>query len=283
MSASACFDRYVFPISFSLRPCASARVFHVSTLASVLLAVAFYYKREEMNDKQKSSFWTRILQHPLYSAIIAGVVVLIIGGIAHWISSGSFSGGGANGTPTMNSSRETPTGSVSSSSPQQSDSPTRSPSHQVEAPTTQALAQNPASPTPTATPPGPKSISGTYTFTRQVITCTFSSCGTTPIVVTLSCPSAGSCTAYWAYWGTHAATFDGSTIDVSFTGTGSINCKGTALPTAVTLDINVLSWTAGRGGAVRTPTRMQGTYTESAPASDLGCKAAGTQQTVSYG
>ena len=132
-------------------------------------------------------------------------------------------------------------------------------------------------------PPGPKSVSGTYTFTRQVITCTFSSCGTTPIVVTFTCQSAGSCVAYWAYWGSHAATFNGTTIDISFTATGSINCKGTALPTAVTLDINVLSWTAGQGGTVRTPTRMQGTYTESAPASDLGCKAAGTQQTVSYG
>jgi hypothetical protein len=89
--------------------------------------------------------------------------------------------------------------------------------------------------------------------------------------------------AYWSYWGSHAATFDGTKIDISFTDTGSINCKGTALPTAVTLDINVLSWTAGRGGATRTPMRMQGTYTESAPASDSGCKAAGTQQTVSYG
>lgn len=86
-----------------------------------------------------------------------------------------------------------------------------------------------------------------------------------------------------SYWGSHAATFDGTTIDISFTDTGSINCKGTALPTAVTLDINVLSWTAGQGGAKRTPTRMQGTYTESAPASDAGCKAAGTQQRVSYG
>ena len=54
-------------------------------------------------------------------------------------------------------------------------------------------------------------------------------------------------------------------------------------PTAVTLDINVLSWTAGQGGSVRTPTRMQGTYTESSPASDLDCKATGSQQTVSYG
>jgi hypothetical protein len=172
----------------------------------------------------------------------------------------------------------------SSSSPQQS--PTPSPSHQavdVKASMTQASAQSPAEPTPTATPPGPKSISGTYTFTRQVITCTFSSCGTTPLVITFTCPAAGSCVAYWAYWGSHAATFDGTTIDISFTGTGSINCKDTALPTAVTLDIKVLSWTAGQGGAVRTPTRMQGTYTESAPASDLGCNAAGTQQTVSYG
>jgi hypothetical protein len=176
--------------------------------------------------------------------------------------------------------------SSSSSSPKQSGSPTLSPSHQAAAravPATQAAVQSPAPPTPTATPPGPKSISGTYTFTRQLITCTFSSCGTNPIYITFTCPAAGSCMAYWSYWGSHAATFDGTKIDISFTGTGSINCKGTALPTAVTLDINVLSWTSGQGGATRTPTRMQGTYTESAPASDAGCKAAGTQQTVSYG
>lgn len=172
------------------------------------------------------------------------------------------------------------------SSPQQSNSHTRSPSHPAateEPPTTQAPTQGPVSLEPAATAPGPKNISGTYTFTRQVITCTFISCGTNPIVVTFTCPAAGSCMAYWSYWGSHAATFDGTTIDISFTDTGSINCKGTALPTAVTLDINVLSWTAGQGGAKRTPTRMQGTYTESAPASDAGCKAAGTQQRVSYG
>lgn len=165
-------------------------------------------------------------------------------------------------------------------------SPTSSPSHQAaspDPPTTHAPAQGHASPTPAPAPPGPKSISGTYTFTRQVITCTYSTCGTTPLALTLTCPAAGTCVAYWAYWGSHSATFDGTTIDISFTGTGSINCKGTALPTAVTLDINVLSWTAGQGGAPRTPTQMQGTYTESSPASDLGCPAAGTQQTVSYG
>jgi hypothetical protein len=186
-------------------------------------------------------------------------------------------------TPVAVTSSSSPS---SSPSPQQSDSLTRSPSHQAateEAPVTQASAQGSASLTPTATPPGPKSISGTYTFTRQLITCTFSSCGTNPIVLTFNCAAAGSCMAYWSYWGSHAATFDGNTIDISFTDTGSINCKGTALPTAVTLNINVLSWSAGKGGATRTPTRMQGTYTESAPASDSGCKAAGTQQTVSYG
>jgi len=173
--------------------------------------------------------------------------------------------------------------SSSSPSPRQSDSHTRSPSHSAatgEPTTSQTSTQGPVS---AATPPGPKSISGTYTFTRQLITCTFISCGTNPIVITFTCPAAGSCMAYWSYWGSHAATFDGTTIDISFTDTGSINCKGTALPTAVTLDINVLSWTAGQGGAKRTPTRMQGTYTESAPASDAGCKAAGTQQRVSYG
>lgn len=248
-----------------------------------------------MDEKKKSSFWTRISLHPLYSAIIAGVVVLIIGGIAHWVLSGSSSGSGSRDTPIVNSLRENSASSASSSSsPQQSDSFTSSPSVQAAtgalttgAPSSlkpeAASGQSPELHESTAAPPGPKTVSGTYTLTRQVITCTFISCGTNPIVVTFACPSAGSCTAYWSYWGTHAATFDGSTVDVSFTATGSINCKGTALPTAVTLDINVLSWTAGQGGAVRTPTQMQGTYTESAPASDLGCPAAGTQQTVSYG
>ena len=204
------------------------------------------------------------------SALVGGSPTASVGGAPAAVAHSGTSTAGTSSPPPATSA---PTGSLSRP---QTGTETGSPSRPQTGIET-------ASPTPTATPPGPKSISGIYTFTRQVITCTFSSCGTNPIVVTFSCPSASSCTAYWAYWGSHAATFDGSTIDVSFTATGSINCKGTALPTAVTLDINVLSWTAGQGGAVRTPTRMQGTYTESAPASDLGCPAAGTQQTVSYG
>jgi eukaryotic-like serine/threonine-protein kinase len=173
--------------------------------------------------------------------------------------------------------------------------PTRSPSHQAAAkgaPTTRApssavtvtaAAQSPASPTPTPTPPGPKNASGTYTFTRQVVTCTFSSCTSAPFVLTLTCPAPASCAASWSPWGSHPATYDGTTIEVSFTATGSVNCKGTALPTALTLNVTVLSWTAGQGGAVRTPTRMQGTITASAPASSLGCPAAGDVETITYG
>jgi eukaryotic-like serine/threonine-protein kinase len=173
--------------------------------------------------------------------------------------------------------------------------PTRSPSHQAaakEAPTTRApssvvtvtaAAQSPASPTPTPTPPGPKNVSGTYTFTRQVVTCTFSSCTSAPFVLTLTCPAPASCAASWSPWGSHPATYDGTTVEVSFTATGSVNCKGTALPTALTLNVTVLSWTAGQGGAVRTPTRMQGTITASAPASSLGCPAAGDVETITYG
>ena len=163
---------------------------------------------------------------------------------------------------------------------------TQAPSSAVTV-TAAAPAQGSTSSTPTPTPPGPKSISGTYTFTRQVVTCTFSSCGTTPNVTTFSCPAAGSCTGYWSYWGTHPATFDGTTIHMSFigtagSGTGIVDCNGTPVPTAVTLDINVLSWTAGQGGAVRTPTRMQGTYTESVETGS-SCAGAGFQMTVSYG
>ena len=198
-------------------------------------------------------------------------------------SAGALAAAARSGTPTAGTSSPPTTSAAPTGQGGAQEAPAAQPPSSEQTGTETKPADSPASPTPTVTPPGPKSISGTYTFTRQVITCTFISCGTTPIVVTFSCPSASSCTAYWSYWGTHAATFNGSTVDVSFTATGSINCKGTALPTAVTLDINVLSWTAGQGGTVRTPTQMQGTYTESAPASDLGCKAAGTQQTVSYG
>lgn len=199
---------------------------------------------------------------------------------------------GTSAAPTRSPSHEA--ADTLGTSPGASAAPTRSPSHQAAvegAPTTRApssvatvtaAAQSPAPPTATATPPGPKNVSGTYTFTRQVVTCTYSSCTTAPFVLTLTCPAPASCAASWSPWGSHPATYDGTTIEVSFTALGG-NCKGTALPTALTLDVTVLSWTAGQGGAVRTPTRMQGTITASAPASSLGCPAAGDVETISYG
>jgi eukaryotic-like serine/threonine-protein kinase len=203
--------------------------------------------------------------------------------------------GGPGGSSALTGPSPTASTNTPSPPPSTAAAPTRSPSHHTaaeETATTQgpssvvtvtATTHSPASPTPTATPPGPKIVSGTYTFTRQVVTCTFASCTTAPFVLTLTCPAPASCAAYWVPYGSHAATFDGTTIDVSFTATATVNCKGTLLPTAVTLDVTVLSWTAGQGGAVRTPTRMQGTITASAPASSLGCSAAGDVETISYG
>ena len=193
--------------------------------------------------------------------------------VANHTASGRSASGRSASDPATDPSTLGPSGSVHPTTPDttsQSSAPARA-------------AHSSSSPTLTPTPPGPKSVSGTYTFTRQVITCTFTSCTTTPFVLTLTCPASASCAASWSPWGSHPATFDGTTIKVSFTALGSVNCKGTALPTALTLDVSVLSWTAGQGGAVRTPTRMQGTITASAPASSLGCPAAGDVETITYG
>src|SRR6185437_4675555 len=264
------------------------------------------------NGSRRSRWLQRSVLIPAASAVTVLTAAVVV--TAATLGGPGTSGALVSAGPTTSASTiataadsAAPTAGTSSPAASTSAARTRGPSHGVaaaETPTTQAppngtsTTQAPSSvvkvkaappgaasttPGPTVTPPGPKVISGTYTLTRQVVTCTFSSCGTTPLVLTLTCAASGSCTAYWSYWGTHAATFDGTTVDVSFTATGSINCKGTALPTAVDLNFSVLSWTAGQGGAVRTPTRMQGTYTESAPASTLGCQAAGTQQAVSYG
>jgi hypothetical protein len=83
-------------------------------------------------------------------------------------------------------------------------------------------------------------------------------------------------------WGTHAVSINGTTIYVTVTSTGPLACNGTDVPGTVTLDVNVLSWSAGTGGAVRVPTKMQGTYDYSSPAAD-GCKAGATQQVITYG
>jgi eukaryotic-like serine/threonine-protein kinase len=136
---------------------------------------------------------------------------------------------------------------------------------------------------PTATA-GPKSIAGTYTFSRQVLTCTYSQCGQgTPVVLRFACPANASCVASWKYWGSsHAVTFNGTTIYFSARDLRLGRCNDTSALTTITLDLNVLSWTAGQGGAVRTPARIQGSYSYATPASG-GCEAARTQQILTYG
>jgi Protein kinase domain len=257
--------------------------------------------------------WLR--RGPLVPAVSA-VAVLTAAAVVTAATLGGPGGSGARTSAGPTTSASTiataadsaaPTAGTSGPAASTSAAPTRGPSHGVaaaETPTTQAppggtsttpapssvvqvkaAPPGPASttPGPTVTPPGPKVISGTYTFTRQVVTCTFSSCTSAPFVLTLACPAPASCAASWSPWGSHPATYDGTTIGVSFTATGSVNCKGTALPTALTLNVTVVSWTAGQGGAVRTPARMQGTITASAPASSLGCPAAGDVETITYG
>jgi hypothetical protein len=142
-------------------------------------------------------------------------------------------------------------------------------------------------PKPAAKPPGPKSIAGTYSFSRQVITCTYATnCGGTPLVITFDCSAASSCVALWGGhggWGPHTVSFNGTTMYVSALDVaGPVTCRGIPMPASATIDVNVLAWSAGTGGAVRTPTQMQGAYDYSNPAED-GCHASETQQTISYG
>jgi eukaryotic-like serine/threonine-protein kinase len=161
-----------------------------------------------------------------------------------------------------------PTADTPSPLPSKSATPTPSPSREA-----------------TARPAGPKSIAGTYTFSRQVLTCTYiNGCGGgTPLVIQFNCPADAPCVASGRHWGSsHAVTFNGTTIYFSALDPGFARCKGTPVPTTITLDLNVLSWSAGQGGAVRTPTQIQGSYSFASPASE-GCTASQTQQVLTYG
>jgi hypothetical protein len=90
-----------------------------------------------MNQEPPSSLWDRISRHPLWSAIIAGVVLLIIGGIAHSIfsDSSSRSPAGAKSTSSLPASASSSPPASPSSTPQ-SNFPSSEPS---SAPTSQYL------------------------------------------------------------------------------------------------------------------------------------------------
>ncbi len=144
------------------------------------------------------------------------------------------------------------------------------------------VTQAPPAPAPTTPkPPGPKEIVGTFSLFRTVTSCTYTHCTGGPLPFTFDCPSTTSCTVSEGSWGTHEASFNGTTLYWSVSGVGQTNCDGVGVPDTGSLDITVLAWSAGTGGAARTPTQIQGTYDFSSQASG-SCHASEAQETVTY-
>ena len=160
--------------------------------------------------------------------------------------------------------------------------PVKQPVTAPPAPTVIVVTQAPPAPAPaTPKPPGPKEIVGTFSLFRTVTSCTYGHCTGGPWPFTFDCPSTTSCTVAEENWGTRDASFNGTTLSWSFSGVGQTSCDGVGRPDTATLDITVLAWSAGTGGAARTPTQMQGTYDFSSPAYG-SCKADEAQETVTY-
>jgi hypothetical protein len=144
------------------------------------------------------------------------------------------------------------------------------------------VTQAPPAPAPTTPkPPGPKEIVGTFPLFRTVTSCTYSHCTGGPLSFTFDCPSTTSCTVTEGSWGTHDASFNGTTLYWSVSGVGQTSCDGVGSPDTGSLDITVLAWSAGTGGAARTPTQIQGTYDFSSQANG-SCNASEAQETVTY-
>jgi hypothetical protein len=121
--------------------------------------------------------------------------------------------------------------------------------------------------TAAGTPPGGAaavtSIAGTYTFSRQATTCSYSSCALQPLVIDFDCPSNGQCVASTpdGEWGSsHEVTFNGNTIYFSALDPGPISCNGSPNPATITLNLTVVSWVVGQD-SVRRPDHIQGLYT----------------------
>ncbi len=151
--------------------------------------------------------------------------------------------------------------------------------HLAAAPTSAAPPGAPASthsaaatPTPTA-PPIVTSIAGTYTFTRQVLSCSGANwtCPPENLPMKITCSATYSCVASSSHWGSsHPVTFNGTTISFSGTDVGVVVCN-TAIPATLTFDLTVVSWKVG-SNSVRTPQRIQGPYSFTAAAAQ-GCSA----------
>jgi hypothetical protein len=110
--------------------------------------------------------------------------------------------------------------------------------------------------------PAATSIAGTYTFARRATVCNFSSCSLQPLAIHIDCPASGSCVASTpaGEWGaSHELTFNGKTMYFSGSDPAAITCNGSPVPSTITLNLTVVSWSVGQD-SVRTPKQIQGVY-----------------------
>jgi hypothetical protein len=153
--------------------------------------------------------------------------------------------------------------------------------HLAAAPTSAAAPGSAATPTPSAaptpsptTPAGVTSIAGTYTFTRQVLSCTGSgwTCPPENLPMKITCSASGSCVASSSHWGSsHAVNFNGTTISFSGIDVGVVACNSHPVPATLSFDLTVVSWKVG-SNSVRSPQRIQGPYSFTAAAAG-GCSS----------
>jgi len=128
------------------------------------------------------------------------------------------------------------------------------------------------------------SIAGTYTFARRDTVCTFGSCNLRPLAIHIDCPAGGSCVASTpgGEWGaSHELTFNGKTIYFSGSDPAAISCNGSPVPSTITLNLTVVSWSVGQG-SVRTPKQIQGVYSITA-AGTGSCDGGQSSETLTSG
>jgi RNA polymerase sigma factor (sigma-70 family) len=130
------------------------------------------------------------------------------------------------------------------------------------------------------------SITGTYTFTRKMLTCTgMGRCLSTPLPIHIDCPANGSCVVSApGHWGSsHTVTFNGKTVYFSATDVGVVGpCNGTPTSATITLDLTVVSWSVGHD-SVRRPKRIQGPYSYTyTSAANGACPGGGSKEILTY-
>ena len=132
--------------------------------------------------------------------------------------------------------------------------------------------------------PAATSVAGTYTFARRATVCNFGSCDLKPLVIRIDCPASGSCVASTpaGEWGaSHELTFNGKTIYFSGSDPAAITCNGSPVPSTITLNLTVVSWSVGQD-SVRTPKQIQGVYSITA-AGTGSCDGGQSTETLTSG